>query len=96
MSDDSLSGNLQDKALSHFNDLIPELQEAIQAETGKRLPESVIAKILEPHLEEVATEVSLIASHAYAGPMPSPHVMRGYADIYPNAPAQLFEQFKEE
>ncbi len=79
-----------------LKEVVPDLQDVIQQKTGKRLSEAELQKIIEPALAEVATEITFKASHAYVGPMPSPHVMQGYAQLYPDAPAQLFQQFKAE
>lgn len=75
---------------------LPGIQRAIRTETGKTVPEDVLAGILAAPMADVATEVTIQASYAYAGPMPSPHVMAGYVQLFPGAAEQLFRQFEDE
>lgn len=77
-------------------DKLPSIVQAIESQTGKKLSQDILERLLAPSMTAVATEVSMQATVEYSGPMPSPQVMRGYAEIYPGAPEQLFAQFKAE
>ncbi len=72
------------------------IQSKIQEKAGRRITEGELQQIIEPAMTEVVQEITIQASHHYSGPMPSPQVMQGYVQLYPQAAAQLFEQFKEE
>lgn len=93
MSPDGLKQAVEERV----REKLPAIQSAIQSQTGKKLPDSVLFDMLaDPMTEVVATEVTVQSSSQYAGPMPSPQHMRDYARIYPGAPEQLFRQFELE
>ncbi len=94
--EDSVQTNVKQAVEERAKEMLPALSRAIKSETGKTVPDSVLIDLLVEPMADVATEVTVQATYAYAGPMPSPHVMAGYAQLYPGAPAQLFEQFKAE
>ncbi|NTG22015.1 DUF2335 domain-containing protein [Agrobacterium rhizogenes] len=76
--------------------LLPQIQESIKRQTGTNLPVSVLTQALAEPMADVATKITIQATSVYAGPMPSPHTMAGYAELYPGAPEQLFQQFRDE
>ncbi len=73
----------------------PQVKKAIEDRVGKKISDADFAKIFTP-MTTVATEVTVQATETYAGPMPSPRIMAGYASVFPGAPEQLFRQFEAE
>jgi uncharacterized membrane protein len=90
--DESLRSVIEER----MRERLPTLQSAIQSKTGKKISESELGEILSGEMSGVVAEISILASSAYSGPLPSPGIMRGYADLFGKAPEQLFEQFKSE
>ncbi|MEQ1934670.1 MAG: hypothetical protein ABL962_12470 [Fimbriimonadaceae bacterium] len=58
--------------------------------------EEVLSEVLAPALAGVAVEVSELVISRHSGPLPSVAVLKGYAEVYPDGPAQLFRQLKQE
>lgn len=86
----------EDIVRSGAREVAQSIQSKLQEKTGRRIPEGELQQIIEPAMTEVVQEITIQASHHYSGPMPSPQVMQGYVQLYPQAAEQLFAQFKEE
>lgn len=94
--DDGIEANVKHAVEERAKEILPALRQAIKTQTGKTLTDDVLNGLIVEPMAGVATEVTVQATYAYAGPMPSPHVMADYAKLFAGAPAQLFEQFKAE
>ena len=92
VGDDSLRTVIEDR----MRERLPTLQSAIQSKTGKKISESELGEMLSDEMSGVIAEVTVLATSAYSGPLPSPSVMRGYSELFGEAPKQLFHQFKAE
>lgn len=97
---DEESSTIEDELKHNFEtrvkEKLPAIQRAIQAETGKAISTPTLMEILSTPLAELAIEVTTQATYAYSGPMPSPHIMAGYVELFPGAADQLFRQFESE
>lgn len=96
-SSNELDDGVKNAVDSQMKEFLPVLQGAIEKSTGKKVAEKDLEVLVRPALEEAVTEVSIqTTQYAYQGPMPHPTMLRAYAELYPDAPAQLFRQFQAE